>query len=363
MDKVNVLVTARLGDYKLATHIMGLIDSEQVEKIFLVRRQPLTRFSKIHNISPTGFSARSAFAFEIWRFFAVLRLIRAGRVNLLVGIQLQLHGVQAALAGWLTGVPVVLALIGSDVHIHLLNPWKRLFLKWALGRATAITVMGPRSRQRLIEAGVNRVRTVEMQVYQDDARFLPGEAQIRWDLLFVGRLIPLKRVHTLLAAVAKAKSDLPNIRVGILGDGPERGRLQELARSLDIAGNVEFIGYDSEVERYLRASRAFVLASESEGLPSAAIEAMFCGLPVILSDVGDVRGVFIPDHNALLVPKGDDQVLAKAIVRLLKDDRLYECLRNGALDTRDRHAAKWSRAGCVREWEKVMQYSLLNDRR
>lgn len=356
---MNVLVTARLNDYKLATHIQGLIDSERVDRIAVVRRWPLRDPpQKIRNVSPAGIFQRSAILFEIWRFFTLRRLIRAERVDLLVGLQLRLHGIQAAVAGWMARVPVVLALIGSDVQIHLRIPWKRPFLKWAIGRASAITVMGPGSRDILVKAGLDHIHTVEMQVYQDGERFAPRETAAEWDLLFIGSLIPLKRVHTLLEALARAKQSLPELRLAVLGDGPERDRLRELAESLGVAPDVTFLGFRTDVENYLNRSRVFVLASQSEGLPSAAIEAMFCGLPVILSDVGDVRGMFTPEYNSLIVPKDDVAALADAIARLAGDKELYRRLNKGALETRGKHMEQWSRQGCIREWEAVLEVAV-----
>ena len=353
---MNVLVTARLIDYKLTTHIQGLIDSERVDRITVVRRWPLQDPpDKIRNVNPVGIFARSAILFEFWRFITLRRLIRAERVDLLVGIQLRFHGIQAGVAGWRARVPVVQALIGSDVQIDFQLSWARPFLKWITGQASAITVMGPGSRKILVNAGLDHIPTVEMQVYHDSKRFAPRKTKAEWDLLFIGNLIPLKRVHTLLEALARAKRDLPELRLAVLGDGPERERLRRLAKSLGVAPNVTFLGFRSDVENYLSRSRIFVLASESEGLPSAAIEAMFCGLPVILSDVGDVRSLFTPEYNSLIVPRGDADVLANAIIRMVSDSELYNRLRNGALESRKEYIEKWSRQGCVREWNAVLE--------
>jgi glycosyltransferase involved in cell wall biosynthesis len=139
-----------------------------------------------------------------------------------------------------------------------------------------------------------------------------------------------------------------------VGQGRERGRLERLARRLGLAGHVDFLGEQRAVEESLRSARVFALASESEGVPAAAVEAMFCGLPAVLTDVGDVGSVFEHERNALLVPPGDLAALAEALARLLTDSRLEERLRQGALAARQAYLERWDIAGQVRAWETAL---------
>jgi len=172
----------------------------------------------------------------------------------------------------------------------------------------------------------------------------------------MGNLVPVKRVHALIEAVAEVSKDLQKVRLGILGDGPEQDRLERLVQELGIDQSVDFIGRRNDVENYINASRVVILVSRSEGMPAAAIESSFCGVPVILTDVGDIRDIFIHGENALLIPVGDRKALMAAILQLLTDDKLYAALRNGALKTRERHIQRWNLEGQVREWERVLSF-------
>ncbi|HLC62687.1 MAG TPA: glycosyltransferase family 4 protein [Candidatus Nanoarchaeia archaeon] len=103
----------------------------------------------------------------------------------------------------------------------------------------------------------------------------------KFDILFVGRLIPEKGVDILINAV----KDLP-FKVGIIGDGPERAYLQELAENLQV-NNVSFLGIlekEEEVYGYMKSSNILVLPSEREGFGLAALEAIACGCKVITTD-------------------------------------------------------------------------------
>jgi len=185
----------------------------------------------------------------------------------------------------------------------------------------------------------------------------PKDMEKRWDLLFMGNFVPVKRVHALIEAVAEVSKDLQKVRLGILGDGPEQGRLERLVQDLGIVENVDFIGRKDDVENYINSARAVILVSRSEGMPAVAIESIFCGVPVVLTDVGDIKDIFIHGENALLVPAGDKWALVAAIRQLLTDDELYEHLREGVLKTRERHIQRWNLEGQVREWERVLTFA------
>ncbi len=352
--KLTVLVTAKLSDYKLRTKLIGLLENERIGKVLLVRRFPMQPgHSKLENINPQGFFASSRLLYELWRAWKMGRLARE-RVDLVVGIQLLLHGVQAVVAGLLGGRPAVVSVIGSDVHIHLASRWKRPLLGWALRHASASTVMGPESRRKLSEAGVTRSRMFEIQNFQAAERFQPREEPPRYDLVYIGHLIPRKRVDALLAAVKDVSQTVPGVRLAIVGDGPLRSQLETMARSLAPNARVDFVGQQGAVEHYLNASRVFVLVSRIEALPAAAIEAMYCGIPAVLTSVCDIPGLFVDGENALLVPMGDHEALVAALCRILTEPGLYHRLRGSALAARKRHMKMWGVEGQVKRWNDIL---------
>jgi L-malate glycosyltransferase len=354
---MKILITALLNNYKLNTNLMGMINSKKVSEIILVRRWPLHGATKVRNVNPSGIWKKYKLVYELWRFVTIMRILLKEDVNAIIGIQMVLHGMQAAIAGFLTRTPFVVSAIGSDIYVHMQKRWERLFLKWAFKRSDAILVKGSKSKNMLLDVGISPNKIFISQDYQDENRFFPKDMEKRWDLLFIGNLLPVKRVHALIEAVAEVSKDLQKVRLGILGDGPEQGRLERLVQDLGIVENVDFIGRRNDVENYINASRVVILVSRSEGMPAAAIESIFCGVPVILTDVGDIRDIFIHGQNALLVPAGDKRTLVVAIKRILTDDELYAVLQNGVLKARERHIQRWNSEGQVREWEKVLTFA------
>ncbi|MFH1003813.1 MAG: glycosyltransferase family 4 protein [Chloroflexota bacterium] len=104
------------------------------------------------------------------------------------------------------------------------------------------------------------------------------------DVIYAGRLITDKNIDRLIRAIALLKPARPGLRCLIIGDGPERDRLERLARELGLAGQVSFSGFlesSGEVLARLKASRVFVLPSTREGFGLALAEANACGIPAV----------------------------------------------------------------------------------
>jgi len=105
------------------------------------------------------------------------------------------------------------------------------------------------------------------------------------DVITVSRLAPEKCVDVLIAAIALARSHVPNIRLVVVGDGPERGGLEALAAENDLADHVVFTGFQSSPIEWMRSAHMFASASRFEGHPNAVTEAAAAGIPTILSDI------------------------------------------------------------------------------
>ena len=143
------------------------------------------------------------------------------------------------------------------------------------------------------------------------------------DVLFVGNLVAVKRLDRLLEAVALLLPRRPDLRVSLVGDGVLRQELEATARALGVSGRVRFEGARpfEEVVRWLRRARLMVMTSEMEGLPQAMIEAMSCGVPVVIAETGDVTTLARHGENAWIVSPPTAGAFAEAIDRLLGDPR------------------------------------------
>jgi glycosyltransferase involved in cell wall biosynthesis len=145
---------------------------------------------------------------------------------------------------------------------------------------------------------------------------LPGNPR----LISVGRFMPQKGYDILLRAIAVARKRYPGLHLTILGDGPDRGALVQLARELELEQTVTFAGYSDHPVSSVRAADLFVLASRYEGFPNAALEALAVGTPVVLTDCpGASSEIVVPGLNGQLASAVDPESVARAIERAIHE--------------------------------------------
>jgi glycosyltransferase involved in cell wall biosynthesis len=130
-------------------------------------------------------------------------------------------------------------------------------------------------------------------------------------LLCAARLSHEKGFDVLLQAMAEIlRSGIPANLI-IAGDGPLREELREQAKSLKLDGHVFFVGFQRDVRPYLHTASAFILTSRKEGLPLSILEAMACGLPCIVTDVGGNAEAVLDGHNGrVIVPESPEAVVS-----------------------------------------------------
>jgi glycosyltransferase involved in cell wall biosynthesis len=169
----------------------------------------------------------------------------------------------------------------------------------------------PRDQIQVIVNPVLTARAKEMAGEQlDHPWFTPGEPPV---VISVGRLNEQKDLGTLIEAFDRIYEPR-NARLLILGEGPERTRLEELIVARGLEGAVALPGWTANPYPFLRASKVFVLSSRWEGLPGALIEALYCGVPVIATDCpSGPREILGMGRHGRLVPVGDADLLGRAI--------------------------------------------------
>jgi glycosyltransferase involved in cell wall biosynthesis len=224
------------------------------------------------------------------------------------------------------------------------NPFDRkwpIFIKQWYPRADGIVAVSdgvasdlsqvselPRERITTVFNGVDLHRLDQLAASPVADPWFEGDAPPV--LLAAGRLAPQKDFPNLLKAFARVRSRC-GVRLVILGEGPERARLESLAADLGIAADVKMPGAVLNPFSYMARARLFVLSSAWEGLPTVLLEALACGCPVVSTDCPS-GPTEILDGGAFgpLVRVGDDEALAEGIIRALALPADRERLRERA---------------------------------
>jgi glycosyltransferase involved in cell wall biosynthesis len=143
-------------------------------------------------------------------------------------------------------------------------------------------------------------------------------------ILSIAQQVEKKGLDILLRALQRLhQTDFP-LKLLLVGDGPLRPQLQDLAGSLGISESVAFLGEKerADVVRLLNGCEVFVLPSRSEPFGIAILEAMACKKPVVATSVGGIPEIIESGQNGILVEPDNPQALAEALVTLLKNDAL-----------------------------------------
>ena len=138
----------------------------------------------------------------------------------------------------------------------------------------------------------------------------------------VSRLTKEKNIPLVIRAFSELAKQHTNVRLTIVGDGPEQKNLEVLVLKLNIRPLVEFMGVQKNVASFYQLASCYVLTSNYEGYARTVVEALVSGTPVIMTDVGIAGEVVRHEQNGLVVPVGDQQALLEAMTRIVGDKDL-----------------------------------------
>ncbi|HYI74509.1 MAG TPA: glycosyltransferase, partial [Gaiellaceae bacterium] len=158
---------------------------------------------------------------------------------------------------------------------------------------------------------------------------------------WVGRMTGVKDTDAVLEIVRAARERGVPAVLCMVGDGPDRERLEQVAHDLGIARDTYFVGYQSDVAGYYRLFDAFLLPSLNEGTPVSAIEALASGTPVVATRVGGVPDVVTDGVDGFLVEPGDKAAAAERLAELARDPDLRAQMGDaGSASVRERYAVE-----------------------
>jgi glycosyltransferase involved in cell wall biosynthesis/O-antigen/teichoic acid export membrane protein len=272
-----------------------------------------------------------------WDLRRILRQIREVRALapdvLHANLQTSWSGQYGIIAGLLCPGTCVVAVEHSPIpSTSLTQRWLRRVLVRRLSEHIAASEASGRAVEEAIGLTPGTVSVIHNGAHLDDdeAAVRPWSGPIAGSL---GRLVPSKQYDDLIRAAV----GIEGLGLLLVGDGPQREQLEQLAEQLGISERLRITGWTSRPHEHLAAMDVFVLPSSVEALPLAVLEAMHAGLPVITTTVGGLREAIEHRRTGLLIEPHDVDGLRDALIELLEDPELRRTIAtNGQRVARSR---------------------------
>lgn len=236
-------------------------------------------------------------------------------------------------------IPFVTTLHGTDITLIGTNPAFAPTITFSINKSDGVTAVSNSLREDTL-ANFEVCNPIEV-IYNfiDFQRFkrenknhfkqaiAPNGERI---LIHVSNFRPVKRVDDVIYIFKIVNDQIPS-KLLMIGDGPERGRCEDLSRRLGLSQDIRFLGKQDAIEELLAVSDVFLLPSASESFGLAALEAMACQVPVVSSDVGGIPEVNLDGQTGFLSGVGMVDKMAEDVLKILKDDKTLNRFRAAAL--------------------------------
>lgn len=241
-------------------------------------------------------------------------------------------GIDGVIAARLAGIDnVIYSEHGFNADEAFTVKRRRVFLRWLVLKMCKKIVSVSKSRMKWLieEVGVDPKKMLYIPNGCDTKVFSPGrDEDLRRSLGFeaddivvgtVGSLSAVKDQKSLLEVFALLAKTKKNLKLLVVGDGPLKEDLVSFAESAGIGDKTVFAGVAKDVSRYYKAMDIFVMTSISENMPSAILEAMATGLPIVATDVGDVKYMLNEGRSGIVVKVKDIKAISGGVLKYIDD--------------------------------------------
>lgn len=281
------------------------------------------------------------FMSDIKAFIALIRIIRLEKPTI-IHTHLAKAGLLGRLAAFICRVPIRI----HTFHGHLLHGYFTglklrgyIVLERLLKSITTFQVcVGEEVRQDLIRAkivnekasvavypGIQAPATIEKSQARQNLRINENQ----FIVLFVGRLVDIKRLDRFIRIINQVSESVPELLAIVIGDGPSREPAEALVLH---SKTVRFEGWKRDLGVYFSAADVVCLTSDNEGMPIALIEAALCGVPSVAANVGSTKEVVLDGLTGFVVKADDEASYVEHLINLFKDPVLRNKLSINAID-------------------------------
>ena len=248
------------------------------------------------------------------------------------------HSISALLAQQMTAprmaLPFVTTLHGTDITLVGTDRSYYPITKFSIEQSNGVTCISQDLRRHTMEVFEvqNDIRVIYNFVNCD--LYKPAQERDSGPkrLIHISNFRPVKRVLDCIRILAEVRKEV-DAELYMVGDGPERGPAEHLARELKVERSATFFGKQNHVERLIPSAHVMLLPSEMESFGLAALEGMACGVPPVATRVGGVPELITDGVDGFLEAVGDIKAQARRVIELLTDESRHEQLAKAARQT------------------------------
>ena len=315
---LTIVCTARMGHGTFEAKFNPLINLDIIKEIIVVRKEPGPMIPKLSYRTLPGICKKPVFNLLVTPLVLLTTVIYT-KADLIIAYHYQPHFYFAYFASLLTNVPYVIGQTGTDVQAFSKRPVLGSLMRHIVRKAFSFNVPGRATYEFWLSQKVSpkSLRILHSTINTDI--FKPGDADKIYDFIFVGRITEVKRLDKLILAASTLVGEFPGLRICIVGSGHLEVILKQMVADYKLDSVFEFVGLQSNINIWLNKAQAFVMCSDSEGLPCAMMEAMSCGLICIGPNVNNMADLLVDDVTGYLFDTNDFGMLTHRIKHVLNN--------------------------------------------
>lgn len=354
--EIQMFLLAKFLNKKHFTPIIALSNNEPLDKL-------VENFDK-EGIKVIRVNAKSKH--NPIHYLSLKRIIAEEKISIL---HLNLWNPASCRYGFLAGKSAKIPIIITEHDPFELTGFKNAFKKYGLKTVSKIITVSLENQKLLKKLFPEHKEKIEVIQNGIDTDFWQSQVlkftendrhEIKTEIfhanedtliiISVAELHERKGLKYLIKAVSEVKEKYPNIKLVIVGEGPDRKNLENLIKDLKLENHVILLGRKKEVPKLLKSSNIFVLPSRREAFGLVNLEAMITPLPIIASAVGGIPEIIKDGETGILVKPEDEKELAQALETLIADSSLREKMaNNGFLRVKKNFSAQ----KMAQEYEKL----------
>lgn len=346
---MRIISTCKMGPGTFEAKFKPLQNVEEVESVTVLRKKRLDGYTKLKFIELPKITKVPLVNILITPFLLCVNALKV-RADVILAYHIIPHGFFACFASKVTRKPYILGQTGIYVQRYAKHRIYGRFIKYIIKNASYLNVPGQESKKFWINEGVSPEKINILHSTIDTNVFKKNDVDKEYDFIYLGRLASEKKVDRIINALYELHKRGKNLSLLVVGDGNKMVEIKELVKFYNLDNFVSFVGFQENVVSWINKAKVCVITSDSEGLPTALMQAMACELICVSSNVGNIPDLIKDKTNGFLFSLNNINTLPDLLLSALEismDQDALDSARNMVVEG-------YSYDSAERKWTKLL---------